>query len=594
MIEEGPPSTEQDRTVGGVEIDVPAGLIARRSPQYRRLHGLAPGTEWETHADWLARVHPDDRVRAERVLEQALSGSGDVYESEYRIIRPSDGDVRWILARANVLRDETGRALRVVGTHVDITEARRTETSLREMEAMLAQFAEASSEVLSIRDAKTLRWVFISSAFEEVFGLTRKAALAGDTLANWTGLILPEDRADTLERLERVRGGERMIFNYRIRRPTDQEVRWLRETAFPIRDSAGRIVRIGGVGRDTTEIVLGLQQLSESEDRLRAAVEVGRLALWDWNIRTDEVSWSDEQFRIEGYAIGSIAPSYAAWAARVHPDDLAGAEAAIARARESGEDYACDFRTVHPDGSIHWCSARGRFVYEGGEAVRMIGAMVDTTRQRESEERQSVLVGELQHRTRNLMAVIQAIADQTARSCEGMDTFVQRFRERLSALGRVQGLLSKLEDGARVTFDELLRAELAAHGALDEPGRVTLSGSSDIALKSGTVQILCLGVHELATNAVKHGALGQPQGRLDVRWSVESGAEGWPQKLRMEWRESGVSMSPGARSRRGAGRELIERALPYQLQTPVEFELLPDGLRCVILIPLPSPGSSQS
>ena len=197
---------------------------------------------------------------------RALSGGGAVYENEYRIIRPIDGEVRWILALGDILRDEAGRAVRLVGTHVDITEARQAETSLREMEAMLGEFAEASSEVLWIRDARTLRWEFLSSAFEAVFGLARKAALTGDTLENWADLILPEDRAETLEKLERVRAGERIILNYRIRRATDKEVRWLRETAFPICDSEGRIVRIGGVGRDTTESFLEMQRLSESED----------------------------------------------------------------------------------------------------------------------------------------------------------------------------------------------------------------------------------------------------------------------------------------------------------------------------------------
>jgi PAS domain S-box-containing protein len=591
MNEHDLPSSDAASRVGSVEIDVAAGLTARRSPQYRRLHGLPPETEQETHADWLSRVHPDDRVRAERALYEALSGNGAVYENEYRIIRPIDGEVRWILALGDILRDETGRAVRLVGTHVDITEARRAETSLREMEAMLGQFAEASSEVLWIRDARTLRWEFLSSAFEAVFGLARKAALTGDTLENWADLILPEDRVETLAKLERVRAGERIIINYRIRRATDEEVRWLRETAFPIRDSEGRIVRIGGVGRDTTETFLGMQRLSESEDRLRAAVEVGRLALWDWNVRTGEVSWSDEHFRMEGYGIGSIIPSYEAWAARVHPDDLAAAEAAIAQARETGDDYVHEFRTVHPDGSIHWCSARGRFVYDGAEAVRMIGAMVETTERRESEERQKVLVGELQHRTRNLMAVIQAIADQTARRNDSLEAFVESFRDRLSALGRVQGLLSRFEEGERVWFDELLRAELAAHAALDETGRVSLSGPSDIPLQSGTVQILALALHELATNAVKHGALGQPQGRLDVRWLVEHGHSGRPALLRMEWRESGLAIAPSATPVRGAGLELIERALPYQLQTPTELKFLADGLRCVIHVPLSGLGA---
>lgn len=137
----------------------------------------------------------------------------------------------------------------------------------------------------------------------------------------------------------------------------------------------------------------------ESEERLGLAMEIGELASWDWNVRTGDVTWNDRHFLLQGYEIGSITPSFEAWIARVHPDDRGATVALIDAARDRREVYTHEFRTVHPDGSVHWCSARGRFFYdEAGAPFRMIGVMEDVTQRkatettlRESEEKYRTL-----------------------------------------------------------------------------------------------------------------------------------------------------------------------------------------------------------
>jgi signal transduction histidine kinase/PAS domain-containing protein/ActR/RegA family two-component response regulator len=124
--------------VGGLDIDMRDGLRGWRSSDYLRVHGLPDGLESETHDDWLARVHPDDRARADRTVRAALAGAGSAYECEYRIIRPSDGELRWILAKADIVRDAAGAPLRLVGAHIDITSRMQTEHTLRRSEARLA------------------------------------------------------------------------------------------------------------------------------------------------------------------------------------------------------------------------------------------------------------------------------------------------------------------------------------------------------------------------------------------------------------------------------------------------------------------------
>ena len=446
--------------VGGLNVDVVNGMASRRSPEYLRLHGLPLDRHDEAHADWRARVHPDDVEEAERRLISTLEGEALVYGGEYRIIRPSDGAVRWIAARADIERDADGKALRMVGAHIDITEQKQVQEARRESEERLRNFGEASQDVLWVRDADTLDWTYLTPAFEDVYGLSREEALKGDNFRNWLELIVPEDREHAQGMIDRVVGGELITFEYRIRRPRDGEIRWIRDTDFPMRDEHGQVVSIG-VGQDVTLV-------------------------------------------------------------------------------------------------------------------------------KQWEQGQQVLVAELQHRTRNLMSVVRSMADKTARSSNDLDEFRARFRERLEALSRVQGLLSRLDTYDRVSFDDLVRTELAAMNGGSE--RVTLDGPEGVRLRSSTVQTLAMAIHELATNAVKYGALGQSSAQLSLKWAVEPLGEDGKPWLNIEWRESGVVMPPpgSAPNGTGQGRELIERALPYQLGARTTYKTGSDGVICTISIPVSS------
>lgn len=468
---------------------------------------------------------------------------------------------------------------------------------LRESEERLRRFGEASQDVLWIRDADTLQWEYLTPAFEAIYGLSREEALTGNHFRSWLDLIVADDREHAEAMIARVWAGEHVSFEYRIKRPSDGALRWLRSTDFPIVDAGGKVTLVGGIGEDITDARMSQRRLERSEERLRSAVEVGRVGLWDWNVSTGEIHWSNEHFRMEGYAVGEVTPSYETWASRLHPDDRAATEAALHRAMTLHEDYAREFRVVHPDGLTHWLYGRGRFFYDdSGAPLRMIGAMVDTTERREWEERQKVLVAELQHRTFNLMGMIRSMADSTLRSSEDLDAFRPKFRERIGALARVQRLLSRLTEDEQVTFDALIHGELEAVGALPgEDTRVALSGPPDVALRSSTVQTFAMALHELTTNAVIYGALSQPGARLDVRWHVEPEADGEPW-LHVVWQESGVAMPP-ADSRpqgTGQGRNLIEGALPYQLRARTTYVMAPDGVRCSIAMRVSSKAKAEA
>nr|WP_321984617.1 CheR family methyltransferase [uncultured Lichenicoccus sp.] len=207
-------------------------------------------------------------------------------------------------------------------------------------------------------------------------------------------------------------------------------------------------------------------------------------------------------------------------------------------------------------------------------------SFIDVTSVTQAEARQRVLVAELQHRTRNLLAMVQAIAHQTL----GKGGSLESFTARLSALGRVQGLISHATD-EQVDLAELVRLELQAHGAT-EGGSITIHGPP-VALTLERVQTFALALHELATNAVKHGALktGTPDSaaRLDITWSVQADAS--DRVLVLDWRETGVVLPPGEVPR-GYGRELIERALSFTLRARTRLSFGAEGVVCHIEMPL--------
>ena len=208
-----------------------------------------------------------------------------------------------------------------------------------------------------------------------------------------------------------------------------------------------------------------------------------------------------------------------------------------------------------------------------------MGTSADIHDIRTLQDRQQVLLSELQHRTRNLLSLVQAIARQTIKSSTSLSEFSAQFESRLAALSRVQGVLAHTDHGP-IKLEQIVRGELDAHGA----DRSVQIGGPDVELPPNAAQSLALAIHELATNAVKYGALSQQSGTLQVTWSLRE--NDLDNLVKLEWRETGVSLPSGKPARRGYGRELIERALPYQLDAVTRFELAADGVRCSVELPL--------
>jgi two-component system CheB/CheR fusion protein len=207
---------------------------------------------------------------------------------------------------------------------------------------------------------------------------------------------------------------------------------------------------------------------------------------------------------------------------------------------------------------------------------------VDVTSLTQSEAKQRMLVAELQHRTRNLLAIVQSLAQQSL----GKTVSLEGFSARLAALGRVQSLVGGTMSD-QIDLGDIIRLELEAVGAAE--GKISVSGPP-IALGFELVQTLALALHELATNAVKYGALRDGQGHLKVSWRVQTNGQSVPVLL-LDWVESGVR-NLAKPTRKGFGRTLIEKALAFTLRAKAQLLFGDDGVSCHIELPLPPAGAT--
>lgn len=275
-------------------------------------------------------------------------------------------------------------------------------------------------------------------------------------------------------------------------------------------------------------------ELGESERRLRFAHQAAGLGAWEYDFDSGKAVWSDQARTLVGVAPHESV-SLNLLLSRVHPDDRARLEAEFDRVRgaDTGRAYRAEFRVIHADGSRLWLEDQGQVEFGAtGQPRRAVGIMRDVTERKMHEEKQRLLMHEVNHRGKNMLALVQAIARQTAAT--EPKAFFQRFSERIYALAANQDLLVK-SDWKGVQLDELVRSQLAHFSDLVDK-RIKLGGPTVI-LTSQAAQSIGMAVHELATNAGKYGALSNSEGTIEIAWKLrpESGGE----RFTMTWREMG-------------------------------------------------------
>ncbi|HKP77885.1 MAG TPA: PAS domain S-box protein [Phenylobacterium sp.] len=428
-------------------------------------------------------------------------------------------------------------------------------------DARLAAVLESISDVYYAVD-QDWRMVLFNRSAEEFFGMPR-----GQILGRSFWDLFPQGRDTEFGRLMRAameeRTPARMNAPSALRAGRTVEVR-----IAPLADEG-----VGVSIDDITERADAERAMRRSQQRLDLAVEAHGIGVFDWHIPSGQVVWNSQQETVFGLAPGAFGGHFEDWRRHVLPEDLAAIDAKMSAALAAREEVmGLEFRIRRADGAVRWLEGAARLLYlPDGGPHRMVGTNMDVTERKMAEQHQRLLINELNHRVKNTLAIVQGIAWQSFRPSGAPPGAIEAFEGRLLALAAAHDVLTR-QSWEAAPIGSIVAEAVAPHHAGD--GRLSTDGPSvDLAPK--TAVALGLAMHELATNAVKYGALSTTAGRVEVRWTTSGG------RLTLTWRETGgprVSQPP----RRGFGARLLEHGLADELRGCVRLEFRPEGVLCVV------------
>lgn len=342
------------------------------------------------------------------------------------------------------------------------------------------------------------------------------------------------------------------------------------------------------VVRDVSERRCLEQKLAErnaahaaSENRLQLALTGARMGTWEWNLKSDVLIGDVATRMLLGLGEGE-GLSVEIVAGRVHPDDLPGLNQELADIRHHGAgERQGEFRVVRPDGSTGWVAWKGIIALGASDDRRtMTGVTFDVTERRHLDEQRQLILGELNHRMRNMMALVSSVVNLSAREATSVDAYKDALQGRLGSIAETQSLLLKSGWNGATLIEQLL-VELGPYRNVAGTN-IVLCGPA-ITFEPAIGLSVGLVLHELATNAVKYGSLGVATGMVEVDWAMEG--ETADTRLVLKWKETGGPMVRPP-TRRGFGTTLIEKLLGRSLGADVDLDYRPEGLLCRIILPL--------
>jgi PAS domain S-box-containing protein len=409
-------------------------------------------------------------------------------------------------------------------------------------------------------DGCVISW---NGAAERIFGWS-----ADEMIGRSVRVLIPADRQQEEDRIiASVRAGKRVPSFDTVRLHKDGHLVQVAVTVSPVRDASGQIVAASKIARDIGEARRVQAQLEDSEQRFRLLADnISQLAwiadpsgwLFWYNRRWFEYTGTDiDHMRRWG------------WSKVHHPDhlDRVNARWQDHLARDEGWEDTYPIRGA--DGTYRWFLSRAVPAHDAaGNVAYWFGTNTDVTEMRDAEERIELLMLEVNHRSKNMLAIIQALARRTV-SQSGKD-FVPRLESRIQALAANQDLLVN-RSWASVPVNEMIQAQLPFLG---EAAQQVEYAGPEVMLSPGAAESIAMAVHEMATNAVKYGALGSPAGRVSISWSLDTRADS--ERFTISWRERGGPPASEPESR-GFGTRIIADVPRTKLQAEVSMSFATEG-----------------
>jgi len=407
-------------------------------------------------------------------------------------------------------------------------------------------------------------------------------AATTESIEDWPRkYILQEDQPRVYAAInEAIRTKSLFELEHRVRLDNGG-VGWVLSRAVPLLDDDGEIKEWFGAGSDVTTRMDAQTALSESEAKYRGlfeSIETGYCII--------EVIF-DEAGRPVDYVFVETNPAFVGQTGLTNATGKRIRELVrdneefwfetYGRIAKTGVSEQFEHRA---DGLERWYSVNAFRL--GDPSQNRVAVLFEDIRERKrAEERQSMLLGELQHRVRNTLAVVRSIARRTADRSETIDDMISHFEGRLNAFSRVQSAVAR-NPGAGLSLESIIEDELVSVAARE--GEQFQMKGPDVALRSRPAESISLAIHELATNAVKYGALSKDNGLIKINWAVMSPKDG-DRRLHLEWVERGLDIPPRA-AHEGFGHEMLRRSLPYDLGAETDVQFTEDGLRFTLSMQL--------
>jgi PAS domain S-box-containing protein len=385
------------------------------SPAYETIWGRTRESLYEQPDSWLDTIHPEDLPRLMALIEQQRQG--EFPKREYRIVLP-DGSIRWIQDRTFPIHNAEGRVYRVAGIAEDITDRKQAEAALSESEERFRQLAENIDTLFWVFSLDEQQTLYISPTYEKIWG--RSSHPLYENPQYWMETIHPEDHAQAAITYERLNSGELVEDVYRIVKP-DGSVRWIRDRAFPVYDSQGRLYRAAGIAEDITERKQAELALRESEERFRQLAENIDAIFWIFSLDERKLLYISPAYdKIWGRPRERLYEEATRWREGVHPEDLP-AIAASAQRQLQGEFPERVYRIIRPDGSIRWLQDHTFPIYNSeGRLYRHAGIAEDITERKQAE----AALQESEQKYRNLVETAQGLIWSV--DSEGRFTFINQ------------------------------------------------------------------------------------------------------------------------------------------------------------------------
>ncbi len=538
------------------------------SPGYREIFGRDPEALYANTLDWTMSIHPDDRQRiTDLFLREAPTGR---FNCEYRIVRP-DGSIRWIRDRGFPVADDKGIVRRIAGLAEDITERKLTEESLRQANAQLKMSITATNLGLWTWDVKTGE-VYFSTRWKAQLGYEDHEI--GNRFEEWESRLHPDDRQNAVQyALDYVKNPSRDYHNEFRLRHKDGSYRWIYVLGGYYPEADGSMRRMMGCHIDFTERKLAEEALRASEHRFHSMARISPVGLFR-TLRDGRCTYVNEQWCVftgltSDQAMGD------GWVKALHPED----REATLRAWNQREAVPVhvEFRWRRPDGSDVWVLGQAApDVDAEGTVLGYVGSITDITERKRAEQRQRLLLSELDHRVKNNLTAVLSLAQQTIGASHTLEEFRAAFIGRVRAMAQSHAVLASAH-GKGFEFREAARLILAPF-MQDEPSRIQISGDA-LTLPARAGLPIALSFHELATNAAKHGSLSVATGKVQLTWARVDG------HVRFTWSESGgPTVHPPKTG--GIGYELIRGLIAFELRGKVDVQYAPTGLICTLQIPV--------